>query len=170
MSPAPAPGPSCCIAALASSSSAFSSTRLLILVALVPDPRDEDDAPMRADARVRARSGACGRRRRRCLAGGRQGEEEGKKEKNGGAHVWRGWRASGNGGWEGEFGGASKMEDCLEVLLELCFCTKPLKFGVEVHMKAPIGVALRLRPTREGKKERHAGALPRHSSSVRKAK
>jgi hypothetical protein len=33
------------------------------------------------------------------------------------------------------------MEGHLEVLLELCFFTKHLKFGVEAHMKAP-GVAL----------------------------
>jgi hypothetical protein len=72
------------------------------------------------------------------------GGGDGKKERNGGAHIWRGkWRASRNGGWEGEFGGASKMEGHLEVLLELCFFTKPLKFGVEAHMEAPTGVALR---------------------------
>jgi hypothetical protein len=35
------------------------------------------------------------------------------------------------------------MEGHLEVLLELCFFTKPLKFGVEAHMEAPTGVALR---------------------------
>jgi hypothetical protein len=71
------------------------------------------------------------------------GGGDGKKERNGGAHIWRGkWRASRNGGWEGEFGGASKMEGHLEVLLELCFFTKPLKFGVEAHMEAPTGVAL----------------------------
>jgi hypothetical protein len=34
------------------------------------------------------------------------------------------------------------MEDHLEVLLELCFFTKPLKFGVEAHMEAPTGLAL----------------------------
>jgi hypothetical protein len=32
------------------------------------------------------------------------------------------------------------MEGHLEVLLELCFFTKPLKFGLEAHMKAPTGV------------------------------
>jgi hypothetical protein len=34
------------------------------------------------------------------------------------------------------------MKGHLEVLLELCFFTKPLKFGVETHMEAPTGVAL----------------------------
>jgi hypothetical protein len=34
------------------------------------------------------------------------------------------------------------MEGHLEVLLELCFFTKPLKFGVEAYMEAPTGVAL----------------------------
>jgi hypothetical protein len=41
------------------------------------------------------------------------------------------------------FGGASKIEGHLEVLLELYFCTKPPKFGVEAHIQAPTGVALR---------------------------
>jgi hypothetical protein len=44
--------------------------------------------------------------------------------------------------WEGEFEGVYKMEVCLEALLELDFCTKPLNFGVEAHMEAPTGVAL----------------------------
>jgi hypothetical protein len=34
------------------------------------------------------------------------------------------------------------MEGHLEVLLELYFFTKPLKFGVETHMEAPTRVAL----------------------------
>jgi hypothetical protein len=38
------------------------------------------------------------------------------------------------------------MEVCLEVLLELCFYTKPLNFGVEVHMEAPTRVALSVCP------------------------
>jgi hypothetical protein len=73
-----------------------------------------------------------------------------KRERNGGAHIWRGkWRASRNGGWEGEFGGVCKMEACLEALLEMVFCTKPPNFGVEARMEAPAGDALRpcaLRP------------------------
>jgi hypothetical protein len=68
-----------------------------------------------------------------------------KKERNGGAQIWRGeWRASRNGGWEGEFGGVCKMEACLEALLEMDFCTKPPNFGVEAHMEAPAGDALRI--------------------------
>jgi hypothetical protein len=35
------------------------------------------------------------------------------------------------------------MEARLEALLELCFYTKPPNFGVETHMKAPAGDALR---------------------------
>jgi hypothetical protein len=51
------------------------------------------------------------------------------EKKSGGTHVWRRkWRASKNGGWEGEFGGVCKMEVCLEVPLELDFCTKPPNF------------------------------------------
>jgi hypothetical protein len=66
-----------------------------------------------------------------------------KRERNGGAHIWRGkWRASRNGGWEGEFGGVCKMEACLEALLEMVFCTKPPNFGVEARMEAPAGDAL----------------------------
>jgi hypothetical protein len=66
-----------------------------------------------------------------------------KRERNGGAHIWRWkWRASRNGGWEGEFGGVCKMEACLEALLEMDFCTKPPNFGVEAHMEAPAGDAL----------------------------
>jgi hypothetical protein len=42
----------------------------------------------------------------------------------------------------GEFGGTCKIEVHLEALLELCFYTKPPKFGVEAHMEAPTGVAL----------------------------
>jgi hypothetical protein len=34
------------------------------------------------------------------------------------------------------------MEACLEVLLEIDFCIKPLNFGVEAHMEAPAGDAL----------------------------
>jgi hypothetical protein len=57
------------------------------------------------------------------------------KKRNDGAHVWRGkWRASKNGGWEGKFGGACKMEVCLEAPLELVFSPKPLNFGVEAHI------------------------------------
>jgi hypothetical protein len=44
------------------------------------------------------------------------------------------WRASKNGGWEGEFGGACKMEVCLEALLEMDFCIESPNFEVEVHM------------------------------------
>jgi hypothetical protein len=68
----------------------------------------------------------------------------GGKEKNGGSHVWRGeWRASRNGGWEGEFEGVCKMEVYLEVLLELgFFCTKPLNFGVETHMETLLELLL----------------------------
>jgi hypothetical protein len=66
-----------------------------------------------------------------------------KRNKNGGTHVWRGiWRASKNGGWEGGFGGACKMEACLEALLEMDFCTKSPNFGVDAHMEAPAGDAL----------------------------
>jgi hypothetical protein len=53
-----------------------------------------------------------------------------------------GWRASRNGGWEGEFGGVCKMEACLEAMLEMDFCSKPPNFGVEAHMEAPAGDAL----------------------------
>jgi hypothetical protein len=35
------------------------------------------------------------------------------------------------------------MEACLEALLEMDFCTKPPNFGVEAHMEAPAGDALR---------------------------
>jgi hypothetical protein len=45
-------------------------------------------------------------------------------------------------GGRGNLEGASKMEGHLEVVLELFFFTKPLKFRVETHMEAPIGVAL----------------------------
>jgi hypothetical protein len=69
---------------------------------------------------------------------------------NSGTHVWRGeWRASKNGGWEEGFGGVCKMEACLEALLEMDFCTKPPNFGVEVHMEAPAGDALRKETTVE---------------------
>jgi hypothetical protein len=41
-----------------------------------------------------------------------------------GTHGWRGiWRASRNGGLEGEFGEACKMEAHLEGLLQLSLCT-----------------------------------------------
>jgi hypothetical protein len=43
----------------------------------------------------------------------------------------------------GEFGGACKMEVCLEALLEMDFCTKPPNFGVDAHMEAPAGDAMR---------------------------
>jgi hypothetical protein len=33
------------------------------------------------------------------------------------------------------------MEACLETLLEMDFCTKPLNFEVEAHMEAPAGDA-----------------------------
>jgi hypothetical protein len=52
------------------------------------------------------------------------------------------YRASNNGGLEGRFGGASKMEGHLEALLEMDFCTKPPNFRVEAHMEAPAGDAL----------------------------
>jgi hypothetical protein len=35
------------------------------------------------------------------------------------------------------------MEGHLEALLEMDFCTKPPNFGVEAHMEAPAGDALR---------------------------
>jgi hypothetical protein len=35
------------------------------------------------------------------------------------------------------------MEGHLEALLEMDFCTKPPNFGVEAHMEAPTGDALR---------------------------
>jgi hypothetical protein len=35
------------------------------------------------------------------------------------------------------------MEGHLEALLEMYFCTKPPNFGVETHMEAPAGDALR---------------------------
>jgi hypothetical protein len=69
----------------------------------------------------------------------RRGEK--KEIKNGGSHVLEGgMEGSKNGGWEREFEGVCKIEVCLEVLLELGFCTKPLNFRVE----APTGVALSL--------------------------
>jgi hypothetical protein len=37
------------------------------------------------------------------------------------------------------------MEGHLEALLEMDFCTKPPNFGVEAHMEAPTGDALRER-------------------------
>jgi hypothetical protein len=36
------------------------------------------------------------------------------------------------------------MEGHLEALLEMDFCTKPPNFGVEAHMEAPTGDALRM--------------------------
>jgi hypothetical protein len=57
----------------------------------------------------------------------RGGKKIKKRNKNGGIHIWRGeWRVSRSGGWEGEFGGASKMEVCLEVLLKLEFFAQNL--------------------------------------------
>jgi hypothetical protein len=53
------------------------------------------------------------------------------------------WRVSRNGGWEWEFGGVWKMKVHIEVPLELVFCPKPPNFGVEAHIEAPTGVALR---------------------------
>jgi hypothetical protein len=70
---------------------------------------------------------------------------ERKKERNGGAHIWRGkWRASRIGGWEGEFGGVCKMEACLEALLEMDFCTKPPNFALEAHMETPLEMLLQM--------------------------
>jgi hypothetical protein len=37
------------------------------------------------------------------------------------------------------------MEGHLEALLEMDFCTKPPNFGVEAHMEAPTGDALKER-------------------------
>jgi hypothetical protein len=74
-------------------------------------------------------------------------EEERGKERNQKwwASVWRGiCRASKNGGWEGRFGWVCKIEAYLEVLLEMNFCTNPPNFGVEAHMEAPAGDALRI--------------------------
>jgi hypothetical protein len=34
------------------------------------------------------------------------------------------------------------MEDHLEALLEMDFCTKPPNFGVEAHMEAPLEMLL----------------------------
>jgi hypothetical protein len=34
------------------------------------------------------------------------------------------------------------MKVCLEVLMELVFCSKSPNFGVEAHMEPPTGVAL----------------------------
>jgi hypothetical protein len=68
-----------------------------------------------------------------------------KKIKKGGSHVWRGeWRAYINGGREWEFGGVWKMKAHIEVPLELVFCPKPPNFGVETHIEAPTGVAIRV--------------------------
>jgi hypothetical protein len=47
------------------------------------------------------------------------------------------WRVGGG------FEGVCKMEVCLEVLLEMIFFTKPSNFGVEGHMEASTGVALK---------------------------
>jgi hypothetical protein len=76
---------------------------------------------------------------------GRDREEQRgeKKKKNGGTHIWRGgWRASRNGGLEGKFGGACKIEAHLEALMELIFYTKPLNFIVKTHMEVLTGVTL----------------------------
>jgi hypothetical protein len=60
----------------------------LVLVALVPDPRDKDGTP-NAGGQARARADDAV-----AVAALREGDSEGrrrgKKEKNGGAHVWRG--------------------------------------------------------------------------------
>jgi hypothetical protein len=54
--------------------------------------------------------------------GAQPSRDEGKKRKIVGPTGWTGeWRASKNGGWEGEFGGVCKIEACLEALLELVF-------------------------------------------------
>jgi hypothetical protein len=73
------------------------------------------------------------------VAGGGDGK---KRKKWWGPHLEGEWRASRNGGWEGEFGGVCKIEACLEALLEMNFYTKPPNFGVEAHMEAPAGDAL----------------------------
>jgi hypothetical protein len=57
-----------------------------------------------------------------------------KRKKGLGPRLEGEWRASKNGGWEGEFGGACKMEVCLEALLEMDFCIESPNFEVEVHM------------------------------------
>jgi hypothetical protein len=91
----------------------------------------------------------------RCAGGGEapgdEDEKKGKKIKKwwvprleGGMEGLQEWRASRNGGCEGEFGGVCKMEACLEALLEMDFCTKPPNFGVDAHMEAPAGDALSL--------------------------
>jgi hypothetical protein len=49
-------------------------------------------------------------------------------------------------------GGIWKMQVYIETLPELCICTKPPNFGVEVHMKAPTGVAL-IQHAKEGGEE-----------------
>jgi hypothetical protein len=73
--------------------------------------------------------------------------EKGRRGCGAGPTIWRGkWRASKNGGWEKEFGGACKMEVHLEALLELIFCTQPPNFGVEARMEAPAGDALIVAP------------------------
>jgi hypothetical protein len=43
------------------------------------------------------------------------------------------------------------MEGHLEALLEMDFCTKPPNFGVEAHMEAPAGDALRATSVRSSK-------------------
>jgi hypothetical protein len=42
------------------------------------------------------------------------------------------------------------MKGHLEALLEMDFCTKPPKFGVEAHMEAPAGDALTYEAKCEG--------------------
>jgi hypothetical protein len=75
--------------------------------------------------RARGRGGGNGNGVRAVIGGG-----DGKKEMVG-PKFWRGiWRPSRNGGWEGGFGGAWKMQTHTEALLELDFYTKPLNFGV----------------------------------------
>jgi hypothetical protein len=103
------------------------------------------DRAERTAAGAEARPGQAGRSgspsREGCCE--REGGEKRKKKKKWWVPLLEGeWRASKNGGWEGEFGGVWKIEVCLEALLELGFSTKPPNFGVEAHMEAPTRVAL----------------------------
>jgi hypothetical protein len=80
------------------------------------------------------------------VAGGGDGKK--KKEMVGPTFGGGKWRASRNGGWEGEFGGVCKMETCLEALLEMDFCTKPPNFGVEAIWRPPLEMLLQALPLR----------------------
>jgi hypothetical protein len=73
------------------------------------------------------------------------------------------WRASKNGGWEGEFEGVCKMKVCLEALLELGFCTKPPNFGVETHMEAPTLLLLHVRQPQGNNQLELGGVLLQHA-------